>query len=105
MDSHRRRHHNTPVFSAHQQPPLPEHVTFDYFQHEYWRLGQLYRELGQWQLELERWEQDLTVRSKRQTKRYNHNYATGRGSNTNRRPGQTEDARRSEAPAPTPAQV
>jgi len=45
-------------------PPLPNPVPFDYFQHEYWRLGQMYRELSQWQLELERWEQDLMVRSR-----------------------------------------
>lgn len=45
-------------------PPMPDQPTFDYWQHEYWRLGQMYRELVQWQFELERWEQDLATRSR-----------------------------------------
>lgn len=45
-------------------PELPDLTTFDYWQHEYWRLGQMYRELSQWSMDLERWERDLMARSR-----------------------------------------
>ena len=45
-------------------PDLPDLTTFDYWQHEYWRLGQMYRELSQWSMDLERWERDLLARSR-----------------------------------------
>jgi len=47
-----------------QMSEMPEHVTFDYWQHEYWRLGQMYQDLVIWQKELERWEQELIIQSK-----------------------------------------
>jgi hypothetical protein len=60
--------------------PLPQQITFDYWTHEYWRLGQMYRDLALWQTDLERWEQDLSIRSRSNygrarnfTRRFNRN--------------------------------
>ena len=68
-------------------PPLMQPVTFDYWKHEYWRLGQLYSELATWenelanrQNELDRWEQDLTIRSR--GRRYHPNSNRTQNNNT-----------------------
>ena len=39
--------------------PLPEQVTFDYWEHEYWRLATVFKELAEWESELERRERAL----------------------------------------------
>ncbi len=44
-------------------PPVPEEFSFDYFQHEYWKLAQLYRELAHWESDLYRREEELQRRT------------------------------------------
>ena len=69
---------STAEFLLEGQVPLPNHPTFDYWQHEYWRLGQAYQTLVEWQQSLEQREAALEAASHRYPR--NNNY---RGENIN----------------------
>lgn len=60
-------------------PPVPDEFSFDYFQHEYWKLAQLYRELAHWESDLYRREEELQRRNQQHHRRGGGRRSYGRG--------------------------